>query len=68
MAGLLAFFSVVSRLIDLAIRLGDQMQSNRFDQWVEELDASVKQLEAAKSPEEKRNAALSISRVIARKR
>jgi len=67
-AGLLAFFSVVSRLIDLAIRLGDQMQSNRFDQWVEELDASVKQLEAAKSPEEKRNAALSISRVIARKR
>lgn len=68
MAGLISFFTLLARLIDLAVRLGDQMREQRLDEWIESIDESMKKLEAAKTPEEKRDAALSISRVIARRR
>lgn len=67
MQSIMAFLAVIPRLIDLAIRLGEQIRESKFDAWLESLDESVRALEAAKSPEEKRNAAVAISRVIARR-
>jgi hypothetical protein len=64
-AGLWAFLSVLPKLIDLAIRLGDQIKQHNFDQWLNDVDQSIKLLESAKSPEDKRGAALAISRIIA---
>ena len=68
MQGILALLAVVPKLIDLAVRLGEQIRAHQFDQWLEDVDASIKQLEGAKSPEEKRGAALAISRIIAGRR
>ena len=68
MAGLWAFLSVLPKLIDLAIRLGDQIKQHDFDKWLADVDQSIKLLESAKSPEEKRGAALAISRIIAGRR
>lgn len=68
MQGILALLAVIPKLIDLAVRLGEQIKAHQFDQWLEDVDASIKQLEGAKSPEEKRGAALAISRIIAGRR
>ena len=68
MQGILALLAVIPKLIDLAVRLGEQIRAHQFDQWLEDVDASIKQLEGAKSPEEKRGAALAISRIIAGRR
>jgi hypothetical protein len=67
-AGLWAFLSVLPKLIDLAIRLGDQIKQHNFDQWLADVDQSIKLLESAKSPEDKRGAALAISRIIANRK
>jgi hypothetical protein len=68
MQGILALLAVIPKLIDLAVRLGEQIRAHEFDQWLQDVDASIKQLEGAKSPEEKRGAALAISRIIAGRR
>jgi len=68
MQGILALLSVIPKLIDLAMRLGEQIKQHNLDQWLSDVDASIKQLEGAKSPEEKRGAALAISRIIAGRR
>ena len=68
MQAILALVAALPKLIDLAVRLGEQVRAHRFDQWLEDVDASIKQLEQAKSPEEKRGAALAISRIIAGRR
>jgi hypothetical protein len=68
MQGLLALLAVLPKLIDLAMRLGEQIKQHNLDQWLADVDASIKQLEGAKSPEEKRGAALAISRIIAGRR
>lgn len=68
MQGILALLAVIPKLIDLAVRLGEQIRAHQFDQWLEDVDASIKQLEGAKGPEEKRGAALAISRIIAGRR
>jgi hypothetical protein len=68
MQGLLALLAVLPKLIDLAVRLGEQIRAHQFDQWLEDVDSSIKQLEGARSPEEKRGAALAISRIIAGRR
>jgi len=68
MQGILALLAVIPKLIDLAVRLGEQIKQHNFDQWLQDVDASIKQLEGAKSPEEKRGAALAISRIIAGRR
>lgn len=68
MQGILALLAVIPKLIDLAVRLGEQIRAHEFDQWLSDVDASIKQLEGAKSPEEKRGAALAISRIIAGRR
>jgi len=65
MAGLWAFLTMIPKLLDLAIRLGDQIKKHEFDRWLEQVDQGIKLLETAKSPEEKRGAALAISRIIA---
>ena len=68
MQGILALLAVIPKLIDLAVRLGEQIKAHNFDQWLSDVDASIKQLEQARSPEEKRGAALAISRIIAGRR
>ncbi len=68
MQGILALLAVIPKLIDLAVRLGEQIKAHNFDQWLSDVDASIKQLEGARSPEEKRGAALAISRIIAGRR
>jgi truncated hemoglobin YjbI len=67
-ASLLAFLQLIPRLIDLAIRIGEQIRVHRFDEWLNDIDETVKRLEAAKSPEEKRNAAVEVCRIIAGRR
>lgn len=68
MQGIIALLAVIPKLIDLAMRLGEQIKAHNLDQWLSDVDASIKQLEVAKSPEEKRGAALAISRIIAGRR
>ena len=68
MQGILALLAVIPKLIDLAMRLGEQIKAHNLDQWLLDVDAGIKQLEGAKTPEEKRGAALAISRIIAGRR
>lgn len=71
MSGLSAIFAlirVLPKIIDVMIRLGNQIEQNRVDEWLADIDASIRSLETAKTSEARREAAISISRVFARRR
>lgn len=68
MSAILALLQVIPKLIDLAIRLGEQVKQSRMDEWLMDVDASVRKLEEAKTPDEKRGAAVDIARLLAGRR
>ena len=68
MSALLALLQVIPKLIDLAMRLGEQVKQARFDEWLADVDSTIQKLEHAQTPEEKRNAAVDVARIIAGRR
>lgn len=68
MQAILAFIAIIPRLLTLAERLGTLVEQHRVEEWLDELESSIASLESARTVEDKRNAARSIARVIARGR
>lgn len=68
MTAFLSFLALIPKVIDLVVRLAEQAEKNNLEKWLSDVDASIKQLESAKTSQEKRDAAVFISRVIARRK
>lgn len=68
LTAILALIRVLPKLIDLLVRLGNQIEQNRVDEWLEDVDASIRKLESAKTAEDRRDAAISVGRAFARRK
>lgn len=61
MSAILSFLAIIPKLLSLAERLGTYVQEQNLHAWLDDLDRAVTDLEKAKTPQEKIDAARKIS-------
>lgn len=64
MQGILAFLAAIPKIIDLISRVGEMWQKSKADEWLNNLEKSIDMVEAAKTPEEKKDASKALAHVI----
>lgn len=63
-AGIIAFLTALPKIIDLMNRLGNLIIANNMNAWITDLESTVNTLEAAKTSEEKLDAAKKLADLI----
>jgi len=62
--GLIAFFQILPKLFTVMSQLGHWIKQKQVQSWLDNLEKSFEQVENAKTPEEKQNAAQALVRAI----